>query len=68
MTKLATYLTNYAACPVKLQQYVWFIIAYYFARRGRERYLEMTKTTFLVKTVDTGIVFTIILAIIMNII
>lgn len=54
MSKLSKYFMDFKSSPTKLLYYVWFCIAYFFARRGREGYRDMTKETFIVKTDDVG--------------
>ena len=43
--KIINYLKPYES-PTKLVQYVWFMLGFYLVRRGREGWVNMTKSTF----------------------
>ena len=51
MKKIMTYLKPYES-PTKLVQYVWFMLAFNLARRGREGWTNMTKSSFEYKSDD----------------
>ena len=38
----------------KLVEFIWFLLCFYFARRGREGWRELTRQSFETKTDDTG--------------
>ena len=51
--KIMAYLKPYES-PTKLAQYVWFMLGFNLARRGREGWTNMTKSTFEFKRDDNG--------------
>ena len=52
MKKLGNYFKNYYQNPVILTETVWFLLCYYFGRRGREGWTEMRKDFFPIKSKD----------------
>ena len=38
----------------KLVEFIWFSLCFYFVRRGREGWRELTRQSFETKTDDTG--------------
>ena len=38
----------------KLVEFIWFSLCFYFARRGREGWRELTRQSFETNTGDTG--------------
>ena len=55
MGKLGAYFHNHTEDPVKLLEFVWFSLCYYFGRRGREGWRLCTPETFRVETDEDGI-------------
>ena len=52
MKKLGNYFKNYYQNPVILTETIWFLLCYYFGRRGREGWTEMRKDFFTIKSKD----------------
>ena len=52
MSKLREYFKQHTANPTVLVEYNWFVLCYYFGRRGREGWRDFTTDSFEVKTDD----------------
>ena len=52
MMKLREYFKNYNQNPTILVEYIWFVLCFYFGRRGREGWREFSATSFEVKVDD----------------
>ena len=52
MKKLADYFKNWDSEPTVLLDYVWFCLCFYFGRRGREGWRDLTKNSFKVSKDD----------------
>ena len=57
MVLLEKYFEDHASSPVKLQEYVWFSLCYFFGRRGREKWREMTDSFFKILVDENGVEF-----------
>ena len=55
MKKLGDYFQSHTANPRKLTEYVWFGLCYYFGRRGREGWRELTPNSFTIETDEDGV-------------
>ena len=55
LIKLLNYFQNYKCDPVTLTNTFWFLLCYFFARRGREGFRTLTKDSFTIKEDDKGI-------------
>ena len=50
MKLLGQYFVNKNMCPIKLQQYIWFMLCYHFGKRGREKWRELKSGFYIVNT------------------
>ena len=54
MKKLGEYFANWKCSPDTMIEAMWFYLCFYFGRRGREGWTNMTKNTFAVATDTEG--------------
>ena len=54
MVKLNDYFRNYTQSPTVLLEYTWFVLCFYFGRRGREGWRDFKHDSFEVKSDDKG--------------
>ena len=55
MNKLSKYFLDHQDNPMKLLEFVWFTLCYYFGRRGREGWRSCTTATFVIETDEDGV-------------
>ena len=54
MKKLGTYFKRHTDDPVVLTEATWFVLCFYFGRRGREGWAELRKNHFIMQTSKKG--------------
>ena len=55
MKKLGEYFASHRQDPRKLSEYVWFGLCYYFGRRGREGWRDLTPDSFTIEKDEYGV-------------